>query len=127
MDLLAGIEGKYLKQKVTSFKPGDTLKVQIKVKEGDKERMQTFEGVVIQKRGKGIGETFTLRKVTAGVGVERVFPLNSPGISKIEVVKAGKVKRAKLYYLRKTFGKRSKIKEDKENKGHSEDNNKAGA
>ncbi|MCJ7508446.1 MAG: 50S ribosomal protein L19 [candidate division Zixibacteria bacterium] len=122
MDLMAGLEGKYLKTKTKDFKPGDTIRVQVKVKEGDRERIQTFEGVVIQKKGKGTGETFTVRKVSAGVGVERVFPLHSPNLSKIEVVKSGKVKRAKLFYLRKISGKSAKIDEEKKKKQEKETN-----
>ncbi|MGH7889119.1 MAG: 50S ribosomal protein L19, partial [Thermodesulfobacteriota bacterium] len=99
---------------------GDTISVQVKIKEGDKERLQTFEGVVIQRRGSGIGATFTVRKVTAGVGVERIFPLHSPNISKIELVKEGKVKRAKLYYLRGLKGKSARIKEKMEKFGLAE-------
>jgi large subunit ribosomal protein L19 len=128
MDQIARIEGKYLKTKVSDFKPGDTVRVQVKVKEGDRERIQTFEGVVIQKRGKTTGESFTVRKVSAGVGVERVFPLHSPNISKIEVIKSGKVKRAKLYYLRKTVGKLTKIDEsEKKQEKKDGENNKANA
>lgn len=122
MDLMAGLEGKYLKTNTKDFKPGDTVRVQVKVKEGDRERTQTFEGVVLQKKGKGTGETFTVRKVSAGVGVERVFPLHSPNLSKIEVVKSGKVKRAKLFYLRKISGKSAKIDEERKEKKEKETN-----
>jgi large subunit ribosomal protein L19 len=113
MDLISAIEAKYLKDKVTEFRPGDTLKVSLKIKEGDKERIQAFEGVVIQRRGKGTGETFTLRKVSSGVGVERIFPLYSPNITKIELLRQGKVKRAKLFYLRGLKGKSARIQEKK--------------
>ncbi len=116
MDLLSTVEGKYLKPKANDFNPGDTVRVQVRVKEGDKERVQTFEGVVLQRRGKGMGESFTVRKVSAGVGVERVFPLHSPSISKIEVIKSGKVRRAKLFYLRETAGRGAKVEEEKERK-----------
>ena len=121
MDLVAAVEAKYLKSKIPEFKAGDTVKVQVKIKEGDKERIQTFQGVVIQRRGAGLGATFTVRKVTAGVGVERVFPLHSPNLSKIEVIKEGKVKRAKLYYLRKLKGKSARIKEKIEKFGLEEE------
>jgi large subunit ribosomal protein L19 len=122
MDLMADLEGKYLKTKTKDFRPGDTVRVQVKVKEGDRERIQIFEGVVLQKRGKGTGETFTVRKVSAGVGVERVFPLHSPNLSRIEVVKSGKVKRAKLFYLRKISGKSAKIDEERKEKQEKETN-----
>lgn len=114
MDLLAEIEAKNLKKKKFNFKSGDTVKVDVKIKEGDKERIQIFEGVVIQRRGTGMGETVTVRKVSSGVGIERIFPLNSPHVSKITVIKKGKVRRTKLFYLRKLTGKSAKIKEEKE-------------
>ena len=120
MDLIAAVEAKYRKSKIPEFRPGDTVSVQVKIKEGDKERLQTFEGVVIQRRGSGIGATFTVRKVTAGVGVERIFPLHSPNLSKIELLKEGKVKRAKLYYLRGLKGKSARIKEKMEKFGLEE-------
>jgi large subunit ribosomal protein L19 len=116
MDLLSLVEGKHEKKKIVSFRPGDTIRVKVKVKEGEKERMQTFEGVVIQRKGTGMGASFTVRKMSAGVGVERVFPLNSPNISDVEVVKLGKVRRAKLFYLRKMTGKSAKVEERKEEK-----------
>jgi large subunit ribosomal protein L19 len=100
-----------LRTDVPSFRPGDTVRVHVKVKEGQRERIQIFEGVVIQRRGGGISETFTVRKISNGVGVERIFPLNSPVIAKIEVVRRGKVRRAKLFYLRKLRGKAARIKE----------------
>lgn len=120
MDLIAAVEAKYKKSKIPEFRAGDTVSVQVKIKEGDKERIQTFEGVVIQRRGSGIGATFTVRKVTAGVGVERIFPLHSPNLSKIELLKEGKVKRAKLYYLRGLKGKSARIKEKMEKFGLDE-------
>lgn len=113
MDMISALEAKYLKDKVPEFRPGDTIKVYNKIKEGDKERIQAFEGVVIQRRGKGTGETFTLRKVSSGVGVERIFPLFSPNITKIEMVRQGEVKRAKLFYLRGLKGKSARIQEKK--------------
>lgn len=100
-----------LKKELPDIRPGDTVKVHQKVKEGNKERIQVFEGIVIaRKHGKGISTTITVRKVVEGVGVERIFPIHSPFISKIEVVKSGKVRRAKLYYLRKTKGKKAQLK-----------------
>lgn len=113
MDLISTIEAKYLKDKLPEFRPGDTLKVYNKIKEGDKERIQAFEGVVIQRRGKGTGATFTLRKISGGVGVERIFPICSPNITKIEMIRQGKVKRAKLFYLRELKGKSARIQEKK--------------
>ncbi|MBU3895973.1 50S ribosomal protein L19 [Patescibacteria group bacterium] len=100
-----------LKTDLPEITPGDTIKVHQKIKEGDKERVQVFEGVVLaRKHGKGASATITVRKVISGVGVERIFPLHSPAIAKIEVVRKGKVKRAKLYYLRTAKGKRAKLK-----------------
>jgi len=116
MDALSDVESKYVKKEIKDFNAGDTVKVHIKIKEGDKERIQVFEGVVIQRRGKGTGETFTVRKISSGVGVERIFPLYSPYISKITVLKKGKVRRAKLFYLRKLKGKAAKIEEEKKEK-----------
>ncbi len=94
------------------FKAGDTIKVYIKVKEGDKERTQVYQGVVIAIRGSGNGKTFTVRKISFGIGVERIFPYASPSIEKIEIVKKGRVRRAKLYYLRKLKGKAARLKEE---------------
>jgi large subunit ribosomal protein L19 len=113
MDLISALEVKYMKDDIPEFNPGDTLKVSTKIKEGDKERIQAFEGVVIQRRGKGTGESFTLRKISSGVGVERIFPLFSPNITKIELIRQGKVKRAKLFYLRGLKGKSARIEEKK--------------
>ncbi|MCJ7498596.1 MAG: 50S ribosomal protein L19 [candidate division Zixibacteria bacterium] len=117
MDLISAVEGKYLKEKKIDFSPGDTVKVHVKIKEGDKERTQIFEGVVIQKRGKGVSQTFTVRKLSSGVGVERVFLLHSPFVSSVELLKEGKVRRAKLFYLRKMKGKAAKIEEKGKEKG----------
>ncbi|AUS09258.1 50S ribosomal protein L19 [Laceyella sacchari] len=100
-----------LRQDIPQFRAGDTLRVHVKVKEGQRERIQIFEGVVIQRRGGGVSETFTVRKISYGVGVERTFPLHSPRIEKIEVTRRGKVRRAKLYYLRNLRGKAARIKE----------------
>ena len=100
-----------LKNEKFDFQPGDTVKVHTKVVEGDSERIQIFDGVVIARRGSGISESFTVRKISYGVGVERVFPLHSPRIDKIEVVKSGKVRRAKLYYIRALAGKAARLEE----------------
>ncbi len=100
MDKLKLIEATQLKKDIPDFKPGDTLNVHVKVKEGDKERIQEFQGIVIARRGSGSNATFTVRKISDGVGVERIFPLHSPRIAKIERVKEGKARRAKLYYVR---------------------------
>lgn len=100
-----------LRTDIPEFRPGDTLRVHVKVVEGSRERIQVFEGIVIKRRGSGISETFTVRKVSYGVGVERTFPLHSPKIDKIEVKRRGKVRRAKLYYLRNLRGKAARIKE----------------
>jgi len=117
MDQISAVEAKYLKDKIPEFGPGDTLKIHIRIKEGDKERTQVFEGVVIQRRGASTGATFTLRKVSSGVGVERVFPLHSPNLIKIERLRQGKVRRAKLFYLRGLKGKSARIKEKRKEEG----------
>lgn len=111
MDLIRNVEKEYMKEDITPFNPGDTVRVHFKVVEGNRERTQIFEGVVIKRRGTGLGESFTVRRVSYGVGVERSFPLHSPKIEKIEVVRRGAVRRAKLYYLRKLRGKAARIKE----------------
>ena len=111
MDIIREITKDQLRTDHPEFRPGDTLKVHVKVIEGQRERIQVFEGVVIKKRGSGVSQTFTVRKVSNGVGVERTFPLHSPKIEKIEVVRRGKVRRAKLYYLRDLRGKAARIKE----------------
>ncbi|HYW33470.1 MAG TPA: 50S ribosomal protein L19 [Gemmatimonas sp.] len=103
----------WLRDNVPPFRPGDTVRVNVRVKEGEKERVQAFEGVCIAKRGGGVSETFTVRKMSNGVGVERIFPLHSPMIAEINVVRRGVVRRAKLYYLRDVTGKASRIKERK--------------
>ncbi len=112
MNLIDVIEREQLRTDVPEFNPGDTVRVHVKVVEGDKERIQAFEGVCIGKKGSGIRETFTVRKVSYGVGVERIFPVHSPRIDKVEVVTHGIVRRAKLYYLRDLRGKAARIKED---------------
>ncbi|MGZ4031695.1 MAG: 50S ribosomal protein L19 [Tumebacillaceae bacterium] len=110
-NLLQQITGEQIRKDIPEFKAGDTLRVHVKVKEGNRERIQVFEGVVIKRRGGGISETFTVRKVSYGVGVERTFPLHTPKIDKIEVMRRGRVRRAKLYYLRNLTGKAARIKE----------------
>jgi large subunit ribosomal protein L19 len=103
----------WLRTDVPPFRPGDTLRVHVRVKEGEKERLQAFEGVCIARRGSGVSETFTVRKVSNGVGVERIFPVHSPMLGDITVVRRGRVRRAKLYYLRSLTGKATRIKERK--------------
>jgi len=105
------IEKSMLREGAEEFRAGDTVAVHYKIKEGDRERIQIFEGVVIAKKGGGVGETFTVRKISYGIGVERIFPLHSPLIEKIEVKRLGKVRRAKLYYLRGLSRKAARIKE----------------
>ena len=109
MNKCAAAEKDYMKKEVPVFKIGDTVKVFVKIREEDKFRLQTFEGVVIKKRGSGISSTFTVRRVSYGEGVERTFPLHSPSVDKVEVVKSSKPKRAKLYYMRKNVGKKADV------------------
>ncbi len=114
MSTLADYEDKHLKKDVEEFNVGDTVKVHIIIKEADnKERIQVFQGDVISRRGVGLGRTFTVRKVSFGVGVEKIFPLHSRAVKKIELVKRGKVRRAKLYYLRELKGKAARLKENR--------------
>jgi len=110
MDVIKTIEDKELKSTLPDFTPGDTVKVAVKVKEGEKERIQIFQGVVMGLKGGGVRQTFTVRKVSDGIGVERIFPLHSPTLGKIEVVQRGRTRRAKLYYLKKKMGKAARIK-----------------
>lgn len=110
-NIIAEIEKEYMKADVPQFNVGDTVKVSVKVKEGNRERIQAFEGIVIAKKNGSVRESFTVRRVSFGIGIERTFPLHSPRITGIEVVKHGRVRRAKLYYLRKLSGKAAKIKE----------------
>ena len=105
------ITARQLRKDVPEFKGGDTVKVSVRIIENNKERIQVFQGVVMQRRGSGVSETFTVRKISSGVGVERTFPVNSPAISKIELVKRGKVRRSRITYLRKRSGKAARIKE----------------
>ncbi len=111
MDILDQISAKHMKGSVPEFSIGDTVRVDVNVIEGERKRVQKFQGTVIQRRGTGLGETFTVRKISQGVGVERVFPLHSPNVSSIKVLRRGKVRRAKLYYLRKLRGKAARIAE----------------
>ncbi len=113
MDIINKIEQEQLRDDIPDFNPGDTVKLEIKVKESDKERIQPFEGIVIRRQGSGSRETFTVRKFSHGVGVERTFPLHSPNLANIEVVREGDVSRAKLYYLRERRGKAARVKERK--------------
>ncbi|HHV61884.1 MAG TPA: 50S ribosomal protein L19 [Firmicutes bacterium] len=113
MNIINALEQEYMKQDIPSFKPGDVVRVYVKVVEGGRERIQVFEGTVISRRGGGLGETFTVRKVSQGIGVERCFPLHSPKIDKIEVVREGRVRRAKLYYLRSRLGKAARVKQER--------------
>jgi large subunit ribosomal protein L19 len=110
MDKLKLVEAMQLKTDVPVFNPGDTVNVHVRVIEGDKERIQQFQGVVIGKRGAGMSATFTVRKISNGVGVERIFPIHSPRIAKVDIVKAGRVRRAKLYYLRELASKQIRQK-----------------
>jgi len=113
MDIVHEIGKDQIRQDLTEFKVGDTVKVHYKIKEGSKERIQVFQGIVIQKRGAQISQTFTVRKISNGIGVERIFPLNSPNIQKVDVVRFGRVRRAKLFYLRNAKGKAARVKERK--------------
>ena len=114
MNIIDQIEKEQLRADLTSFNIGDTVRVMVKIKEGDKQRIQAYEGVVIAKKGTGIKESFTVRRVSFGIGVERTFPINSPIIDKIVVVRKGKVRRAKIYYIRELSGKAAKVKEDRD-------------
>ena len=111
MNTLDALDAQSMRSDIPSFRPGDTLKVHVRVIEGTRERVQVFQGAVIRRQGDGIRETFTVRKVSFGIGVERTFPVHSPNISKIELAKEGDVRRAKLYYLRNLQGKAAKIRE----------------
>jgi large subunit ribosomal protein L19 len=115
VDILQDITKDQLRSDLPAFDPGDTLRVNVRVREGDKERLQAFEGVCIARKNGGISETFTVRKVSSGIGVERVFPLHSPSVESITVVRRGRVRRAKLYYLRALRGKAARIKERSRN------------
>jgi len=111
MDVIRLVEAVHLRKDRDGFVPGDTVRVQVKVVEGEKERIQAFEGVVIRKRGEGLRASFTVRRISYGVGVERTFPLHSPRIERVDVVRRGRVRRSKLYYLRQLAGKAARLKE----------------
>ena len=111
MDALKIISGDSMKETTPAFNIGDTIRVDVKIREGERERIQAFEGTVIAKKGSGVAETFTVRRVAYGVGVERVFPLHSPNVAAVKVIRYGKVRRSKLYYLRDRVGKAAKVKE----------------
>lgn len=110
MGVLQDIEKDYIRTDIPEFRPGDTLLVKVRIKEGDKERLQPFEGTVIKMRASGVRATFTVRKVSYGVGVERIFPVNSPALESVKVLSKGKVRRSKIYYLRDLKGKAARIK-----------------
>ena len=114
MDVLNQITQEYMKSDIPAFNVGDTVKVHVKIKEGNRERIQIFEGFVLKRQGGGIGETFTVRRIASGVGVEKTFPIHSPLVEKIEVVRRGKVRRARLHYMRQRTGKSAKIKTRKD-------------
>lgn len=111
MNIVEQIGNEQLKQDIPMFKAGDTLRVHVKIQEGNKERIQVFQGMCIKRVNRGIGSTFTVRKISGGIGVERIFPLHSPNIDKVEVLTVGRVRRAKLYYLRNLQGKAARIRE----------------
>ncbi len=117
MSSLVEIERSYLRQEVPEFRPGDTVRVHVRVVEGDKERLQAFQGVVVARKGSGTREMFTVRKISSGIGVERIFPLHAPVVDRIEVVRRGRVRRAKLYYLRELRGKAARIEERRDDRG----------
>jgi large subunit ribosomal protein L19 len=119
MNQLDQVESVYVRQGVPDFKPGDSLRVHVRVVEGDKQRIQIFQGVVISRRGGGTRETFTVRKMSGSVGVERIFPMSSPNVDKIEVIRRGRVRRAKLYYLRNLRGKAARIEERRDDRDRS--------
>jgi large subunit ribosomal protein L19 len=111
MNLLQAVDKSHVRKDLPDFRPGDTVRVHVKIKEGDKYRIQVFEGVVMAHKRNGISSTFTVRKVSSGYGIERIFPVHSPIIEKLEIVKSGKVRRARLYYLRGRRGKAARLKE----------------
>ena len=111
MDLIKALTNEQLKENVPELNIGDTIRIHNKIKEGNRERIQLFEGTIIAKNGGGISETFTVRRVSYGVGVEKTFPIHSPHVEKVDIIRVGKVRRAKLYYLRDRVGKASKVKE----------------
>ena len=114
MDVLSSVTQEYMKSDIPAFNVGDTVKVHVKIKEGNRERIQIFEGFVLKRQGGGIGETFTVRRIASGVGVEKTFPIHSPLVEKIELVRRGRVRRARLHYMRQRTGKSAKIKARKD-------------
>ena len=120
MTKLADLERDGLRTDIPAFAPGDTVRVMVRVREGDKERLQAFEGICVARRGGGVSETFTVRKLSAGVGVERIFPLQGPTVAAVELVRRGRVRRAKLYYLRRLSGKAARIREKRDGAGGKE-------
>ena len=116
MNKLQQVESEFLRSDLPEFRAGDTVRVHVKVSEGDKQRIQLFQGVVIARRGTGTGESFTVRKISGGIGVERVFPMHSPVLDKIDVVRRGRVRRAKLYYLRELRGHAARIEERRQDR-----------
>ncbi|MFW5985625.1 MAG: 50S ribosomal protein L19 [Halanaerobiaceae bacterium] len=114
MNIIDSIEKEQMRDDIPEFGPGDTVRVQVRVVEGGKERLQAFEGTVLKRQGSGVRETFTVRKISHGVGVERTFPVHTPNLDQIEVIRRGDVSRAKLYYLRDRLGKASRVKEKRE-------------
>lgn len=113
MHAFSETQKEWMRDDIPPFRAGDTVRVNVRVKEGDKERLQAFEGVCIARRGAGVSQTFTVRKISSGIGVERIFPVHSPMIGSLQVVRRGRVRRAKLYYLRQLTGKATRIKERK--------------
>jgi large subunit ribosomal protein L19 len=111
MDIVQEVQKEQLREDLPEFAPGDTIRVNVRVREGDKERIQAFEGVCIARKHGGVQETFTVRKISSGVGVERIFPIHSPSLESIKLVRRGRVRRAKLYYLRRLRGKAARIRE----------------
>jgi large subunit ribosomal protein L19 len=111
VDLIREVTQQYLKTDIPEFRAGDNLKVHVRLKEGEKERIQIFEGLVVARKHGGVSETFTVRKISSGIGVERTFPLHSPSVAKVEVTRRGRVRRAKLYYIRGLRGKAARIRE----------------
>jgi large subunit ribosomal protein L19 len=111
MNIIDQLEMEQMKKDIPIFKAGDTLKIHVKITEGEKQRVQIFQGVCIKRRSRGLGSSYTVRKISGGIGVERVFPLNSPSVAEIEVVRVGRIRRAKLYYLRNLRGKAARIPE----------------
>ena len=111
MNIIDQLEMEQMKKDIPIFKAGDTLKVHVKITEGDKQRIQVYQGLCIRRRNRGLGSSYTVRKISGGIGIERVFPLNSPSVAQIEVIRYGRVRRAKLYYLRNLRGKAARIPE----------------